>query len=328
MYISYDSSQSVSWLGPILHLQELGCQDPWIWVDASKDVNPSNVKSGSFLLIPFQFKSDYSRKRYTQLARYKSWSVASPYSVSRGEHEDTCFKFGSLSVVFMEYSPSPLEHDTSSSKFFLNPLECLLPSDTVSPTGTEFVKPGTPAGLMIRRITNNILTYESSSMSRTRAYSPSFRCCTGLPFYASLLRELKSLVNEIDYQPNPIRGLVWAQLFVIVGTQQTYDGAFGPVLRDTMSQPTVNLLDMEVLLISFFLIINRFPQILDGDLTDVPLEPSEAQREELERQSQLFFAQFRTRPAFVSSPLIRNTQGIPDPAQALLQRARAVCTLC
>lgn len=209
----------------------------------------------------------------------------------------------------------PNEH--TPPKFFLNPLECLLPSDTVS-TGSEFVKPGTAAAFMVRRITNNILTFESSSMSKTRAYSPSFRCNTGLPFYASLLRELKSLVNEIDYQPSVVRGLVWAQLFAIVGTQQRYDGLFGPVLKDTMSQPSVNLLDIEVLLVSFLLVINRYPQILDGDMTDVPLEPSEAQREELEKQAQQFFAQFRTRPAFV------NPVEHQDPVTI---KAKAVCFL-
>lgn len=218
----------------------------------------------------------------------------------------------------MEYPPTPPAEYEKNAKFFLNPLECLLPSESVT-TGSEFVKPGTPAAMMIRRITNNILTYETSAMSRTRAYSPSFRCNTGLPFYASLLRELKSLVNEIDYQPSSIRGIVWAQLFTIVGTQQHYDGLFGPVLRDTMSQTTVNLLDIEVLLISFFLIINRYPQILDGDMTDVPLEPSEGQSLELERQAQRFFSQFRTRPAFISPPPVRS-HGMTD----LVQRARAV----
>jgi len=83
-----------------------------------------------------------------------------------------------------------------------------------------------------------------------------------MAFYASLLRELKELVAEIDNRQPWCRELVWEQLFTIVGTQRNkYSGFFTPVLTDTMKEETVKLMDMEVLFLSFFLVLNSLPNL-------------------------------------------------------------------
>jgi len=56
---------------------------------------------------------------------------------------------------------------------------------------------------------------------------------------------------------------MWEQLFVVVGCNRFgYSGLFKTVLDHTISDATIKLIDIEVIFLSFFLVVKNFPDIL------------------------------------------------------------------
>jgi len=136
-----------------------------------------------------------------------------------------------------------------------NPLEVLLRQNNLT-----VVAPGSESEKIILRVSSHIDNIANEPNGPV--FSPIFKCLTTMSFYASILRELEDYVALIDDCPSWSREIVWEQLFTIVGSdKRKFSGFFTPVLQDTMKETKVNLMDIEVMFLAFFLIINIFPEI-------------------------------------------------------------------
>lgn len=98
-------------------------------------------------------------------------------------------------------------------------------------------------------------------------FSPAFQCYTSPPFYKNLLSDLQYISVYIDQCRPNAREVVWEQLFVLLGAKPAAcSKLFGPVLRAWAEAPTINLLAVELLYLSFAISLEKYPELLKGAL--------------------------------------------------------------
>eukprot|EP01129_Flabellula_baltica_P001528 TRINITY_DN1148_c0_g1_i1.p1 TRINITY_DN1148_c0_g1~~TRINITY_DN1148_c0_g1_i1.p1 ORF type:complete len:312 (+),score=60.15 TRINITY_DN1148_c0_g1_i1:37-936(+) len=169
------------------------------------------------------------------------------------------------------------------SKLFLvvkNPLECLLPSKRIHynfESQDEEIEIDVEVQKMICRISLNESYISSTFPKQKCCYSATFGCFTTLGFYASLIRELKVVFAQID-KKEWRRNLVWAQLFVLTGSefQESFE-PISPIIEETVQNGSeVNLKDLEILMLSCLLVLNQIPNLLTVSKTPrfFPDDPS------------------------------------------------------
>lgn len=175
--------------------------------------------------------------------------------------------------------------DVCSSALLQNPLEILLDvqgrilCENYSNTNSNarhfsFFKETSFASKSIISISKNIRSLNSQKENQAKdsvLFSPSFQCYTTLFFYGALLLELKMLVKRIDQRSPTDREVVWRQLCCIVGIEKVTSEYFSPILQSTLEQKRMNLLEIEILYISFLLTLKEFPSILDVSFTMIEL---------------------------------------------------------
>lgn len=94
-------------------------------------------------------------------------------------------------------------------------------------------------------------------------YSPAFQCYTSPPFYKSLLSELQYVSSFIDLCKPQSREIVWKQLFILLGAKPVLcSKVFGPVLKAWAEAPTINLLAIELLYLSFAISLDKNPDLI------------------------------------------------------------------
>ena len=94
-------------------------------------------------------------------------------------------------------------------------------------------------------------------------YSPAFQCYTSPPFYKSLLSELQYVSSFIDICKPQAREIVWRQLFTLIGAKPLMcSKVFGPVLKAWAEAPTINLLAIELLYLSFAISLDNYPDLI------------------------------------------------------------------
>jgi len=140
----------------------------------------------------------------------------------------------------------------------LNPFECLI--STVQEN--RFFMPSSKAARIIQSISSHMSNI-NEDFSQTIC-SPALDLTTNFSFYSSMMIQLSALCWKIDQCPRQCREIIWGQLFVIVGVEKIYDGFITPVLEDTIKNADgVAVLDIEILFISFLLVMRLCPEILE-----------------------------------------------------------------
>lgn len=116
----------------------------------------------------------------------------------------------------------------------------------------------------IRQIYKSIETDSSNRKITTNIiFSPCFQCFTTLPFHGALLKELKMMTKTVDKSSRKCRSFVWQQLFVLVGVEKEADDYFSDVLKSILDQEKMNLIEIEIMYLSFILCLRLLPSLLD-----------------------------------------------------------------
>jgi hypothetical protein len=98
-------------------------------------------------------------------------------------------------------------------------------------------------------------------------FSPCFQCYTSAPFYKSILQELEWVASVIDNCYPPAREQVWAQLFAMTGASRTKcSKQFSSIVKGWTESPTLNLLAIELLYLSFAIALERNGNIFTENL--------------------------------------------------------------
>jgi hypothetical protein len=94
-------------------------------------------------------------------------------------------------------------------------------------------------------------------------FSPLFQCHTTLAFYAALLAELQAMAALVDPCPSIVREIIWEQVFLLIGVHpHRCETHLKPIIEAWLSSPTVNLLAVELLYISFVRALANHPDLL------------------------------------------------------------------
>lgn len=153
-----------------------------------------------------------------------------------------------------QYAPISMKYNTPSNK-------------------EPYFKKGSPPAKSIVSISENIRqiykTIESDSskskITTNILFSPCFQCYTTLPFHGALLKELKMMTRTVDKSSRKCRSFVWQQLFVLVGVEKEADDYFSDVLKSILEQEKMNLIEIEIMYLSFLLCLRLLPSLLDPD---------------------------------------------------------------
>jgi len=184
--------------------------------------------------------------------------------------------------------------------FYKNPLECL-----VTNKENGYITVGSEMERLIGRISlgiENVLVRDFPDNQKL-VYCYTFNCFTAMPFYAALLKELSEYTNQVDKCPSPNREIIWEQFFTMVGYQENkFSGFFAPYLEGTMRSPKIKVSDIEILFLSFFLILKYIPDIFTSNfLPNYVPEDREILRNTLRRNAQTFFSSLRESMILVGS---------------------------
>lgn len=133
-----------------------------------------------------------------------------------------------------------------------------------------FLKGSLPSVSIISISENLRRLYKTSSpeclKSRGRyTFSPCFQCYTTLLFHAAMLKELKAMTKRIDASQEIARYIVWKQLFILVGVDRVSSDPFTGVLESTIKQEKMDLLEIEVMYLSFLLSLHLLPGLFESD---------------------------------------------------------------